>query len=95
MNIPIGSLVRTKSTPISRVTDKGSYQYFFCETTEMSYKVQDGTYGLIINNSRISAVGNKIIDILFGERILSIADYTDQYGNNVWCEIMGNGDELL
>lgn len=88
MNIPIGSFIRTKRTPISSSTAEGSHQYFFDEITENCCSVQDGTYGLVINNSRISTVGNKVIDVLFGERILSMADYTDQYGKNIWCEVL-------
>lgn len=88
MNIPIGSLIRTKRTPISNFTEVGWSQYFFDEKTENCQVVPDGTYGLVINTRRISSVGNKIIDILFGERILSIADYTDQHGRLVWCDIV-------
>lgn len=87
-NIPVGSLIRTKRTPISNFTAVGWSQYFFDEKTENCCAIPDGTYGLVVNTNRISAVGNKIIDVLFDERILSIADYTDQYGRLVWCDIV-------
>ena len=86
--IPIGSLIITKLTPSSVFFGSHKGQYFFDEKTGNCSLIEVGTCGLIVDNSRLSAIGNKVIDVLFFEHILSIADYVDQYGNNVWCDVV-------
>lgn len=62
--------------------------YFFSEKKEHSFPIYIGTVGLVISTTRRSYVGNLVIDILFEDEILSIAEYDDQYGNPIWCDIL-------
>lgn len=86
-----GNLIQTKVNPaITGAGKEGAtaVNYFFCEKTQHNYSIPVGTFGLIVNTKRTSALGNIVIDILFDEKILAIADYNDQYGNPIWCDIV-------
>jgi hypothetical protein len=84
-----GNLIQTKKSPkdLDRPDRSG---FFFCEQDGHTYPIKYGSIGLIINMSRISALGNNVVDILFNdsEKIVSIAHYDDQYGNPLWCDII-------
>ncbi len=84
-----GNLIQTKKSPsdLDRPDRSG---IFFCEQDGMTHSISYGSIGLVINMSRVSSIGNKIIDILFNgtEKIVSIAYYDDQYGNPLWCDII-------
>ena len=68
----------------------GGYFYCFCEQDGMTHPIKHGSVGIVINMSRVSSIGNKIVDILFNgsEKIVSIAYYDDQHGNPLWCDIL-------
>jgi hypothetical protein len=86
-----GNLIRTKKSPHSLDQPDGSgYFYCFCEQDQMSHSISYGSIGIVINMSRVSSIGNKIVDILFNssEKIVSIAYYDDQHGNPLWCDII-------
>jgi hypothetical protein len=86
-----GNLIRTKKSPHSFDQPDGSgYFYCFCEQDQMSHSISHGSVGIVINMSRVSSIGNKIVDILFNgsEKIVSIGYYDDQYGNPLWCDII-------
>lgn len=86
-----GNLIRTKKSPSSFDEPDGSgYFYCFCEQDGMTHPIKHGSVGIVINMSRVSYIGDKIIDILFSDenKILSIAYYDDQHGNPLWCDII-------
>jgi hypothetical protein len=84
-----GNLIRTKRSPTDPDRPDRS-GFFFCEQDGMTHPIKYGSIGLIINMSRVSAIGNNVIDILFNdsEKIVSIAYYDDQHGNPLWCDIL-------
>lgn len=91
MKLKPGNLIKVKNNPMCYTDPRGKeppVNYFFSEQKEHSYPISVGTVGLIINTSRRSAVGNLVIDVLFADEILSIAEYDDQHGNPAWCEIL-------
>ncbi len=86
-----GNLIRTKKSPSSHDEPDGSgYFYCFCEQDGMTHPIKYGSVGIVINMSRVSSIGNEIVDILFNgsEKIVSIAYYDDQHGNPLWCDII-------
>ena len=84
-----GNLIQTKKSPADTSGPDRSGM-FFCEQDGMTHPIKLGSIGIIINMNRVSAIGNKIVDILFNgsEKIVSIAYYDDQYGNPMWCDII-------
>jgi len=84
-----GNLIRTKKSPSSLDEPEGG-GYFYCEQDGMTHPIKHGSVGIVINMSRVSSIGNKIVDILFNgsEKIVSIAYYDDQHGNPLWCDII-------
>jgi len=88
MTIPIGSLIITKQNPSLIEFDAGFVHLFNEEKTGKCYGIPVGACGLVVGVRNIISPRNYIIDVLFGERILSIADYNDQHGNPVWCDIL-------
>lgn len=91
MKLKPGNLIKVKSNPMCYTDPTGKeppVNYFFSEKKEHSFLISVGTVGLVISTKRRSSVGNLIIDILFEDEILSIAEYDDQYGNPIWCDIL-------
>lgn len=91
MKLKPGNLIKVKSNPMCYTDPTGKeppVNYFFSEKKEHSFPISIGTVGLVISTTRKSAVGNLVIDILFEDEILSIAEHDDQYGNPIWCEII-------
>jgi len=91
MKLKPGNLIKVKSNPMCYTDPTGKeppVNYFFSEKKEHSFPISVGTVGLVISTKRRSSVGNLVIDILFEDEILSIAEYDDQYGNPIWCEII-------
>ena len=89
MKLKPGNLIKVKSNPMCYTDPTGKeLNYFFSEKKEHSFPISIGTVGLVISTTRRSSVGNLVIDILFEDEILSIAEYDDQYGNPIWCEIL-------
>ncbi len=84
-----GNLIQTKKSPAD-ISGPDRSGMFFCEQDGMTHPIKIGSIGIIINMSRVSSIGNKIVDILFNgsEKIVSIAYYDDQYGNPMWCDII-------
>ena len=88
MKLKPGNLIKVKNNPMCHTSPTGKWQdppvnYFFSEKKEHSFPISIGTVGLVISTTRKSAVGNLVIDILFEDEILSIAQYDDQYGNPI------------
>ena len=89
MKLKTGNLIKVKSNPMCYTDPTGKeLNYFFSEKKEHSFPISIGTVGLVISTTRRSSVGNLVIDILFEDEILSIAEYDDQYGNPIWCDIL-------
>jgi hypothetical protein len=91
MKLKPGNLIKVKSNPASYYSPTGKeppVNYFFSEKKEHSFPISVGTVGLVISTTRRSTVGNLVIDVLFNDEILSIAQYDDQYGNPIWCDII-------
>lgn len=94
MKLKPGNLIKVKNNPMCYMcyTDPRGKEppvyYFFSEKKEHSFPISIGTVGLVISTTRKSAVGNLVIDVLFNDEILSIAQYDDQYGNPIWCDIL-------
>jgi len=90
MKLKPGNLIKVKTNPASYspTGKEPPVNYFFSEKKEHSFPISIGTVGLVISTTRRSAAGNLIIDVLFNDEILSIAQYDDQYGNPIWCEII-------
>ena len=96
MKLKPGNLIKVKSNPMCYTDPTGKeppVNYFFSEKKEHSFPehsfpISVGTVGLVISTTRRSSVGNLVIDILFEDEILSIAECADQYGNPIWCDIL-------
>lgn len=87
MKLKPGNLIKVKSNPMCYFKNP-PVNFFFSEKKEHSFPISVGTVGLVISTTRRSAVGNLVIDVLFNDEILSIAQYDDQYGNPIWCDIL-------
>ena len=89
MKLKPGNLIKVKSNPMCYTDRTGKeLNYFYSVKKEHSFPISVGTVGLVISTTRRSSVGNLVIDILFEDEILSIAECDDQYGNPIWCDIL-------
>jgi len=89
-----GNLIKIKSNHMCYSSPIGSKEppvmFLFSQKKEHNYPISVGTVGLIISITRKSSIGNLVVDILFEDDILSIAEYNDQYGNPLWCDILSS-----
>jgi len=72
MDLQPGNLIKIRRCEITH----GLYPrvlYAFCERTQETCPIPVGTICLVVNTSRISAVGNKVVDFFYEDKIVSMA----------------------
>ena len=81
-----GTLVRITHKPTDSSTDKMTM--FWCEKQGMCRCIEVGTAVIIVHGTEKSAVGNDLVHFMYQNVIYSIADYNDQRGRPLWCDII-------
>lgn len=97
-NLKPGCLIKTKVNERSYVNsavvdpttgDIVSYDYFNHIPTGMSHKIKTGTIALVIDTTRISDMGNPIVDLLINDQLYEkLIHYKDYQGYPTWCDVI-------
>ena len=81
-----GTLIRLVRKPTDSSEDTTTI--FWCEKHSMCRYLEVGTVAIIVNGTEKSAIGNTLIHFMCQNVIYSIADYNDQRGRPLWCDII-------
>ena len=81
-----GTLIRLVRKPTDSSEDTTTI--FWCEKHSMCHYLEVDTVAIIVNGTEKSAIGNTLIHFMCQNVIYSIADYNDQRGRPLWCDII-------